>query len=114
LGALPKGRLFALTRDQLVECAALIRALRARNLDAIEPRMAPLDILAQQIVAAAACEDIGEDELYELCRGAFHYAGLARPEFDQVVEMLSEGVSDRRGRLAAHLHRDRVNGVLKA
>src|SRR5690606_13881344 len=85
----------------------------ARNLDVIEPRMAPLDILAQQIVAAAACEELGEDELYDMMRSAFHYAELPRPEFDAVVSMLGEGVSDRRGRLAAFLHHDRINGRIR-
>jgi ATP-dependent Lhr-like helicase len=114
LGGLPKGRLFALTRDQLVECAALVRAVRARNLDAIEPRRAPLDILAQQMVAAASSEELGEDELYELMRGAFHYDELPRESFEKVLRMLAEGVSDRRGRATAHLHWDRVNGRVKA
>jgi ATP-dependent Lhr-like helicase len=114
LGGLPKGRLFALTRDQLVECAALVRAVRARNLDAIEPRRAPLDILAQQMVAAASCEELAEDELYELMRGAFHYDELPRAQFEQVLRMLAEGVSDRRGRATAHLHWDRVNNRVKA
>ena len=114
LGATPKGRLFALTRDQLIECAALLRALRKEILDAVEPRIAPLDILAQQMVAVAACEDIDEDDLYHMIRGAFHYASLSRDTFDQVVHMLAEGVSDRRGRLGAHLHRDRINSQVKA
>jgi ATP-dependent Lhr-like helicase len=114
LGGLPKGRLFALTRDQLVECAALVRAVRARNLDAIELRRQPLDILAQQIVAAASCEELGEGELFELVRGAYHYEGLEQGAFEKVLAMLAEGVSDRRGRATAHLHWDRVNGRLKA
>ena len=113
LGATPKGRLFALTRDQLVECAALVRAILAKNLDAVEPRVAPLDILAQQLVASAACEELPEDEAFELVRGSFHYSALEREAFDSVVHMLSEGVSDRRGRLGAHLHRDRIGGVIK-
>jgi ATP-dependent Lhr-like helicase len=114
LGATPKGRLFALTRDQLVECAALVRALRARRLDAICPRVAPLDILAQQIVAASACEPLGEDELFELVRGSFHYRDLERERFDAVVEMLSEGFATARGRVGARLHRDRINKIVKA
>ncbi|WP_428268573.1 DEAD/DEAH box helicase [Haliangium sp.] len=114
LGATPKGRLFALTRDQLVECAALVRAVQARALDAIEPAPAALDILAQQIVAAAASAEIGEDELFELVRGAYHYGELDRAEFEQVLVMLSEGVSDRRGRIGTHIHWDRVNGRIKA
>jgi ATP-dependent helicase Lhr and Lhr-like helicase len=114
LGALPKGRLFALTRDQLVECAALVRGVRAGNLDELSLRDAPLDILAQQIVATCAVEDLGEDELFAMCRGAATYAGLERTRFDQLIEMLSEGVSARRGRTGAHLHRDRVGGRLRA
>lgn len=114
LRAVPKGRLFAMTRDQLVECAALVRAVRALELDAICPRDAPLDILSQQIVATTACEDLGEDELFDMVRGASNYAELTRADFDAIITMLSEGVSDRRGRSRAHLYRDRVNGRVKA
>jgi len=112
--ATPKGRLFALTRDQLIECAALVRAVRAGRLDAILPVTAPLDVMAQHMVAAAACEDLGEDELWQLIRGAFHYRELARADFEAVLAMLSEGISARRGRMAAHLHHDRVNRRVRA
>ncbi|MFN0246922.1 MAG: DEAD/DEAH box helicase [Kofleriaceae bacterium] len=113
LGATPKGRLFALTRDQLVECAALVRGVRRGNLDEIELRDAPLDILAQQIVATCAAEDIREDDLRVMLRGATQYADLDDVKLEQILEMLAEGVSDRRGRGGAHIHRDRVTGVLK-
>ncbi|HLL20671.1 MAG TPA: DEAD/DEAH box helicase, partial [Kofleriaceae bacterium] len=114
LGGTPKGRLFALTRDQLVECAALVRGVRGGNLDEIELRDAPLDILAQQIVAAASAEDLDEDELAALIRGATPYATLADERLEQILEMLSEGVSDRRGRSGgAHIHRDRVHRKIK-
>ena len=113
LGGTPKGRLFALTRDQLVECAALVRGVRKGNLDQIALRDAPLDILAQQIVAACAAEDIREDDLREMVRGATPYAELADDKLEQILEMLAEGVSDRRGRGGAHIHRDRVSGMLK-
>ncbi|HVV85663.1 MAG TPA: DEAD/DEAH box helicase, partial [Kofleriaceae bacterium] len=112
LGATPKGRLFALTRDQLVECAALIRGVRRGNLDELTVREAPLDILAQQMVATCAAEELGEDELFELVTGAAPYASLARERFDELVTMLSEGVSERR-RLGLLLHRDGVNRRLK-
>src|SRR6185436_6035532 len=85
LGATPKGRLFALTRDQLVESAALIRAVQKGELDAIEVPPAPLDILAQQIVAACAADEWSEDELFALVRRAYPYRDLGRPEFDRVV-----------------------------
>ena len=114
LGATPKGRMFALTRDQLVECAALIRGIRRGNLDAIAIRDAPLDILAQQIVAACAAEDIPEAELVALIRGASPYAALGDDRLEQLLEMLAEGVSHRRGRAGAYLHRDRIGGMLRA
>ena len=113
LGGTPKGRLFALTRDQLVECAALVRGARRGNLDAIALRDAPLDILAQQIVAITAAEEIGEAELAAMVRGAAPYAELPDDKLEQILVMLSEGVSDRRGRAGAHIHRDRVAGKLR-
>ena len=114
LGGTPKGRMFALTRDQLLECAALVRGIRRGNLDTIALRDAPLDILAQQIVAACAAEDIPEAELVALVRGATCYADVDETKLEQVLDMLSEGVSDRRGRVGAYLHRDRVAGMLRA
>jgi ATP-dependent helicase Lhr and Lhr-like helicase len=114
LGATPKGRLFSMTRDQLVECAALVRAVRAGVLDAIEVPEAPLDVLAQQIVAIAAAEEVSEERLFDLVRRAWPYQGLARDRFDQVIEMLSEGIAPAKGRARAYLHRDRVHGVLRA
>ncbi|MBT8492631.1 MAG: DEAD/DEAH box helicase, partial [Deltaproteobacteria bacterium] len=114
LGKTPKGRLFALTRDQLVECAALVRAVRKGRLDRIRLREKPRDILAQHAIAACACEDLDEDELYQLVTGAAHYAELPRDELEAILEVLSEGISTIRGRRGAHLHRDRVNQVVKA
>jgi ATP-dependent helicase Lhr and Lhr-like helicase len=109
LAATPKGRLFPLTRDQLVECAALVRAARRADIDAICLRDAPLDVLSQQIVAASACDEWDEDQLYELCRRAGPYADLSRADFDGVVDMLSEGIATSRGRSGALLHRDGAN-----
>ncbi|MGE3546734.1 MAG: helicase-related protein, partial [Kofleriaceae bacterium] len=114
LSGTPKGRMFALTRDQLIECAALIRGVRTGNLDEIALRDAPLDILAQQIVATCASEDIPEVELTALIRSAAPYAGLSDHQLEQILNMLSEGVSDRRGRTGAYLHRDRIGGMLHA
>ncbi len=113
VGALPKGRLFATTRDELLECAALVRAIRSGELDRLEIPQAPLDVLAQQIVAAAACEEWSEDELFEMVRNAYVYRALARADFDAVLEMLAEGIVTRHGRSRAFLHRDRVNGRLR-
>ncbi len=113
-GAVPKGRLFAQTRDELVECAALVRAIRSGELDRIHIPEAPLDILAQQIVAACACEDWNEQALYDLVRRAYPYRDLSRSDFEAVLTMLSDGISARRGRYGAYLHRDQVGGRVRA
>ncbi len=113
-GAVPKGRLFATTRDDLLECAALVRAIRQGDLDSIAIPEQPLDILAQQIVAMCAAEDWKEDDLFHSVRGAYPYRNLSREEFAEIVEMLSEGIASARGRYAAYLHRDRVHGMLRA
>ena len=113
-GAVPKGRLFATTRDDLLECAALVRAIRQGDLDRLAIPEAPMDILAQQIVATCAAEDWDETELFESVRRAYPYRNLARFDFDEIVDMLSEGIASSRGRYAAYLHRDRVNGIVRA
>ena len=113
-GAVPKGRLFVTTRDDLVECAALVRAIRQADLDTLVLPDTPLDILAQQIVAMCAAEDWNEQELFQVLRRAFPYRNLSQADFDEIVEMLSEGIAARRGRYGAYLHRDRVNGWLRA
>jgi len=112
-GATSKGRLYATTRDELLECAALLHGVRQGRLDRLALPQAPLDILAQQIVAACSAESWSEADLYALvCRSA-PFAFLSREDFDAVVEMLSEGVATGRGRRGAYLHRDRVNGILR-
>ena len=156
-GAVPKGRFFATTRDDLMECAALVQAIKQGDLDRLMIPESPLDVLAQQIVAicaagqnstvspgfkrrrrdapstgsgqalATAGEDAGatfetggtsdgwgEDELFALVRRAYPYRHLKRETFDSILEMLSEGIAARRGRYGAYLHRDRVNGKLRA
>ena len=106
---IPKARLFPLTRDQLVECAGLVRGIRAGRLEETRIPPHPLDVLAQQVVAIAACEEIAEDALYELVRRAWPYRQLSRKDFDAVVQMHAEGVARRAGRLVgARLHRDGV------
>jgi ATP-dependent Lhr-like helicase len=112
-GAIPKGRLFATTRDELLECAALVRGIRQGDLDRIAIPEAPLDILAQQIVAMCAAEDWKESELFGTVRRAYPYRDLSRPDFDEILEMLSEGIASSRGRYAAYLHRDRVNSMVR-
>ncbi len=109
-----KGLLIALTRDELVECAALLWAIHEHELDAIRQPAAPLDVLAQQLVAEVAAGEASEDELYEAFRRAAPYRELSRKTFDEVVHLCSEGVSASRGRSSVHLHRDRVAGRLRA
>ena len=112
-GAIPKCRFFATTRDELLECGALVRAIRQGQLDRIEIPEAPLDVLAQQVVAACAAEDWQEDDLFTLVRRAFPYRNLGRPDFDEIIAMLSDGIAARRGRYGAYLHRDQVNHRLR-
>ena len=114
VGGVPRGRLFPLSRDELVECAALLDAVRAGELDRLHIPVAPLDVLSQQLVAEVASGERGEDELYALVRRAWPYRNLERGAFDEIVAMLSDGISTRRGRQSAYLHRDAVNARLRA
>ncbi|MGB8986004.1 MAG: DEAD/DEAH box helicase [Candidatus Sulfotelmatobacter sp.] len=113
-GAVPKGRLFATTRDDLLECAALVRAIRQGDLDRLMIPESPLDVLAQQIVAACSAEEWSEDAMFALVRRAYPYRNLTRATFESILEMLAEGIAARRGRYGAYIHRDRVNGKLRA
>ncbi len=109
----PKGRLFPLTRDELVECSAIISSVHQGQLDRVIIREKPLDVLAQQIVAEAAAEDWPVDDLFQLFGRAYPYRNLGRAEFDEVVEMLAQGFATRRGRRAALIHHDAVNGRIR-
>ncbi len=109
----PKGRLFPLSRDELVECTALLDSVRRGELDRLRLPEQPQDVLAQQIVAEVAAREWREDELYALLRRAWPYRALARADFGAVVGMLAEGFSTRRGRRGALIHHDRVNHVLR-
>jgi ATP-dependent helicase Lhr and Lhr-like helicase len=113
-GAVPKGRLFATTRDDLFECASLVKSIREGELDRLMIPHSPLDVLAQQIVAACAAEEWSEEDMYALVRRAYPYRDLPRATFEAILEMLSEGIAAKRGRYGAYLHRDRVNGKLRA
>ena len=111
---LPKGRVFPLTRDDLIECAAMVRAVKDGELDRVHVPDKPMDVLAQQIVAEAAAEEWDETALYELYRNAYPYRNLQRPEYDDVVKMLAHGYTTKRGRRAALLTHDPVNEKLRA
>ncbi|MBF6024675.1 DEAD/DEAH box helicase [Lysobacter niastensis] len=113
VGGVPKGRLFPQTRDELVECAALLDSVRRGELDALVMPVAPLDVLSQQIVAEASCREWDEDALYDWVRRARPYGTLERKDFDAVVRMLADGFTTRRGIRAGYLHRDAVNHKLR-
>jgi ATP-dependent helicase Lhr and Lhr-like helicase len=131
LGAIPKGILYPLTRDDLLQSVAAIRAVRQGELDKLSVVQKPLDVLAQQMVATVASWEvitkltkstkknddssgINEQSLWQLVRGAYPYRDLSRDEFEQLLQMLSEGVETRRSRRSAYLHRDRIHGMLRA
>ncbi|MGD1216588.1 MAG: DEAD/DEAH box helicase [Terriglobales bacterium] len=128
-GAVPKGRFFVTTRDDLADCAVLVRAIRLGELDRLIFPEASLDVLAQQIVACCAAsgsaatgdgsdersnDGWNEDELFALVKRAYPYRNLSRETFDAVLAMLSEGIASQRGRYGAYLHHDRINRKLRA
>src|SRR2546427_5483624 len=113
IAGLPKGRVFPVSRDDLVECAALLRSVRRGELDRIVSHDAPLDVLAQQLVAEAACAEYSEDDLFTLVRGAWPYRDLARSDFDAVLKMTADGFATTRGRRAALVHRDEVHARVR-
>ncbi len=110
---IPKGRLFPLSRDDLIECAALLDSVRRGELDRIAIPHQPLDVLAQQIVAEVAAQDWPEAPLYQMLRRAWPFRDLARTDFDAVVQMLADGFATRRGQRGALIHRDAVHQMLR-
>jgi ATP-dependent Lhr-like helicase len=113
-GAIPKGRFFATTRDDLMECASLIRAMRAGVLDQLEIPVCPIDVLMQQIVAACAAEPWEEEALFDVLRRAHPYRDLTRKEYEEVLCLLADGIEASRGRYGSYLLRDRVNGRMQS
>jgi len=113
-GAIPKGRFFATTRDDLIESAALVRAIRHGELDRLVVPESPLDVLSQQIVAMCSAEDWSERDLLQVVRRAYPYRDLSERDFEDIIAMLSEGIAAKRGRYGAYLFRDQVNHRLKA
>ena len=110
----PKARLFPTSRDDLIECAALLDCVRRGELDALFVPPAPLDVLAQQIVAEVAAQEWNEDALFDLVRRAHPYRELTRAQFDETIRMLADGFTTRRGARAAYIHRDAVHHQLRA
>ncbi|HWT69709.1 MAG TPA: DEAD/DEAH box helicase [Pseudomonas sp.] len=113
VGGTPKGRLFATTRDDLIECAALLDCVRRGELDTLQIPQAPLDVLAQQIIAEVSCQEWPEQGLLEMFRKASPYAALDEKHYQALLHMLAEGYSGRQGIRSAYLHRDAVNRTLR-
>ena len=113
VGATPKGRLFPLSRDDLAECAALLDSVRRAELDRLKIPQLPIDVLAQHIVAELAAQERSERSLFELIRAAYPFRELTREAFDEVVAMLAEGFTTRRGRHGALVYHDAVNQMIR-
>ncbi|MGI4859050.1 MAG: DEAD/DEAH box helicase [Janthinobacterium lividum] len=113
VGGTPKGRLFPTSRDDLIECAALLDCVRRGELDILKIPRAPLDVLAQQIVAEVSCREWDEDALFALVRRATPYAALERAQYDAVLRMLADGYTSRHGPRGAYVHRDIVSHTLR-
>ena len=110
---IPKGRVFPSTRDELTECIAILDAVQRGELDALHIPDAPLDVLAQQLVAMAGSDELEIDTLYEQVTRAWPYRNLSRKDFDELLNMLADGFATRRGRRAAHIHLDRINDLVR-
>ncbi|MHC8405557.1 DEAD/DEAH box helicase [Pseudomonas sp. TMB3-21] len=113
VGGTPKGRLFATTRDDLIECTALLDCVRRGELDTLQIPKAPLDVLAQQIIAEVSCQEWHEQALLEMFRKASPYAELDEQHYQALLHMLAEGYNGRQGIRSAFLHRDAVTRTLR-
>jgi ATP-dependent helicase Lhr and Lhr-like helicase len=113
VGGVPKARVFPQSRDELMECAALLDCVQRGELDALHVPPAPLDVLAQQIVAETACQEWDEDALFHLMRRAWPFAQLERAAYDEVVAMVADGYATRHGQRGAYVHRDAVHHRLR-
>lgn len=113
VAATPRGHLFPLSRDDLVECTALLDAALRGELDQIPIPVAPLDVLSQQIVGEVACQEFGQDDLFDVIRRAAPYQSLQREHYDQLLQMLADGYTTRHGRRGAYIHWDKINGRLR-
>ena len=113
VGGLPKGRLFPMSRVDLIECAAIFDSVHRGELDHIILPEQPLEVLAQQLVAELACGEYREDDLFAMTRRAYPYRDLERKDFDELMGMLGDGFTTRRGRRSAYVHRDRIHGTAR-
>jgi ATP-dependent helicase Lhr and Lhr-like helicase len=109
----PRGLLYPTSRDELVECAALLRGTRSGRLDQLRIPARPLDIMAQQMVAECAAAEWAQDELLDLIRCAAPFSSVSAEQFADVAGLVSDGIRTGRGRRAAYLHKDQVSGKLR-
>lgn len=114
LGLVPKGRIFALSRDELMESMALVRSIKKGILDTVRMPEAPIDILAQQITAEVSCQEWNTDELFETVTRSYSYRNLKRKDFDSTIQFLSEGISSTSGRSRVYLHHDQVQNRVRS
>lgn len=110
----PKGRLYPTSRDELIAAVAMFDSVRRGELDRVTIPEAPRDVLAQQIVAEVTCGEVDEEALFALMRRAYPYRNLTREAYAEILQMLANGYTTRRGRQSAHIHRDAVNKRLTA
>lgn len=113
VNGLPKGRLFPLTRNDLLECVAILFAVKKGEIDNIIIPEKPLDVLTQQIVAEVSCKEYDKDELYNVIHKSYPYRNLEYAEYESIIKMLSEGYSGKRGRKNAFVHYDIINKKLR-
>ena len=114
LGATSKGRIFPKFRADLLECAVVAKAMREGAIEETAIPRNPLDVLAQQIVAICAEEEIAVDDLHRLVRGAYPFAELAREQLENVLDMLAGRYpSDEFAELRPRIVWDRTGGVIR-
>ena len=113
VGAVPKGRLFCTTRDELVECAAVVQAIRQGQLETIQIPTAPIDILIQHIIAEVAAQEWDVQVLYKICRSAYPYRDLSWEQFESLIQLIADGFVPGRRQLYAFVSYDRREGRVR-
>src|SRR5262249_18432905 len=115
LGAVSKGRIFPKFRADLLESAVVARAMRHGEIEETRIPRNPLDVVAQQIVAIAADEEIAVEQLHELVRSAYPFADLSRVQLENVLDMLAGRYpSDEFAELRPRIVWDRTGGTIRA
>ena len=114
LGAVSRGRVFPKFRADLLESAVVVERMKAGAIEETVIPRNPLDVLAQQVVAICADEEIPVDELHDLVRGAYNFADLSRVQLENVLDMLAGRYpSDEFAELRPRIVWDRTGGVIR-